>query len=70
MTERHLHFESTLLESGYQCDEHDWIIFFQKMIYLLYVPWCFSCIHVCVRVSGTMVLESQTVVNCRMGAGT
>lgn len=69
MSERHLHFESTLLESGHQCDGHDWIFFPQKMIYLLYVPWYFSCIHVC-EVSGTMVLESQTVVNCYMGAGT
>jgi hypothetical protein len=35
-----------------------------KFFIFIYVRWCFACRYICVKVSGPLELELQTVLSC------
>jgi hypothetical protein len=41
--------------------------FYDLLIFVLYVHWCFACMHLCVL--DHLELELQRVVSCHLGAG-
>jgi hypothetical protein len=45
------------------------VFLYISLIIAFYVHWCFACVYVCVRVSGPLELELQTVANHHVGDG-
>jgi hypothetical protein len=43
--------------------------FCKVYFYFMSIGWCFACMYVCVRVSGSLELELQTVGSCHVGVG-
>ena len=41
---------------------------FKNNLFSSYVHWCFACMNVCVKVSGLLELELQTIVSHQVGA--